>query len=236
MDSHPASWLTWAVVAGSHDDRPPAARPLVIVGAGGFAREVLALVRELGASGHGAWRAAAFLGRDGDPIGGLLDGVPVLGAPAPAEGERPWGIAAIGSGAERRVEVAARAAEVAGWATLVHPSVTFDPGSVRIGEGCIVAAGTSLTCDLELRRHVVLNLHCTVGHDCLLEDYVSVMPGCHLSGAVTLREAAFLGTGAVVLPGVEVGAGAAVGAGAVVTRDVAPGATVVGVPARAVGR
>jgi sugar O-acyltransferase (sialic acid O-acetyltransferase NeuD family) len=208
----------------------------VIVGAGGFAREVLALAREIGRTGRDVWRVEAFLGRRGDPLGSLLDGVPVLGAAASSGARRPWGIAGIGEGADRRSEVAARAGEVAGWAILVHPNVTFDPDSVRFGEGCVVCAGTSLTTDLTLGRHVVLNLHCTVGHDCLLEDFVSVMPGCHLSGGVTLREAAFLGTGAIVLPGVEVGAGAAVGAGAVVTREVPPGATVVGVPARAVDR
>jgi len=220
------------VVAGSHEDRPSAARPLVIVGAGGFAREVLALVKDIGRAGGDVWRVAAFLERDVARLAGSLDGVPVLGLPA--GGERPWAVAGIGEGADRRTEVARRVDQVAGWATLIHPTVTFDPDTVRIGEGSIVCAGTSLTTDLTLGRHVVLNLHCTVGHDCLLGDFVSAMPGCHLSGGVTLGEAVFLGTGAVVLPGVQIGAAATVGAGAVVTHDVAAGATVVGVPARAV--
>jgi UDP-2-acetamido-3-amino-2,3-dideoxy-glucuronate N-acetyltransferase len=47
---------------------------------------------------------------------------------------------------------------------------------------------------------------------------------------------ASIGSGAIVLGGVRIGAGALVGAGAVVTRDVDPGATVVGSPARAVAR
>ena len=233
VDSRLPSWLTCGVVAGSHDDRPPVARPLVIVGAGGFAREVLALVKDIGRAGGDVWRVVAFLERGDEPFGGPLDGVPVLGSPAPGS-ERPWAVAGIGEAADRRHEVARRADQVAGWATLIHPTVTFDPDTVRVGEGSIVCAGTSLTTDLVLGRHVILNLHCTVGHDCVLGDYVSAMPGCHISGGVTLGEAVFLGTGAVVLPGVEVGAGALVGAGAVVTRDVAPGVTVVGVPARAV--
>ena len=78
----------------------------------------------------------------------------------------------------------------------------------------------------------MLHLHCTVTHDCVLEDWVSLMPGCHVSGGVTLGEGAFLGVGAVILQGRTVGAWARVGAGAVVTEDVPAGATVVGVPAR----
>ena len=47
-----------------------------------------------------------------------------------------------------------------------------------------------------------------------------------------IGEEAFVGAGAVLLPRITVGAGATVAAGAVVTRDVEPGATVLGVPAR----
>lgn len=206
----------------------------MIVGAGGFAREVLALAEEITRTGAGAWRVEAFLGRDGDPLGEALDGVPVLQAPAaaPSDRGRPVGVAAIGDGAARRREVEARVAEVSSWATLIHPSVTYDPARVRIGEGCVILGGTGFSTDLTLGRFVVLHLHCTVTHDCVLEDWVSLMPGCHVSGGVRLGEGAFLGVGAIVLQGREVGAWATVGAGAVVTEDVPAGATVVGVPAR----
>jgi len=54
--------------------------------------------------------------------------------------------------------------------------------------------------------------------------------------ATVVEDRASLGSGAVIMGGVTVGAGALVGAGAVVTRDVPPGATVAGVPARAIAR
>jgi sugar O-acyltransferase (sialic acid O-acetyltransferase NeuD family) len=213
----------------------PARRELVIVGAGGFAREVLALVKAIARAGTDEWRVVAFLGRDDDPLGGELDGVPVVrAASSPSSGARPVGVSGIGYPQGRRAEVEARAAEVSSWATLIHPGVTFDPDRVHIGAGSVVLEGSSFTTDLTLGRHVMLHLHCTVTHDCVLEDYVSLMPGCHVSGNVRLREGVFMGAGAVILQGLEVGAWASVGAGAVVTEDVPAGATVVGVPARAV--
>ena len=72
-----------------------------------------------------------------------------------------------------------------------------------------------------------------VSHDCVIGDYVSVSPGALINGNVTVEDDVFVGTGAIILPGRHIGRGATIGAGAVVTKDVPPGATAVGVPARA---
>jgi acetyltransferase-like isoleucine patch superfamily enzyme len=76
----------------------------------------------------------------------------------------------------------------------------------------------------------------TVGHDAVLHDRVTVYPGANVSGSVTLEDDVSVGSNAVVLQGRTVGRGAFVGAGAVVTRDVRPGAVVVGSPARPLQR
>jgi acetyltransferase-like isoleucine patch superfamily enzyme len=81
---------------------------------------------------------------------------------------------------------------------------------------------------------VTVRLHSVISHDVRVGDFTQVGPGVTVAGKAALGRASFIGAGATILPEVTVGEGAVVGAGAVVTRDVAPGATVAGVPARAI--
>ncbi len=89
-----------------------------------------------------------------------------------------------------------------------------------------------MTTNIRMGRHVLLNLNCTVGHDTVLGDYVTVSPGVNISGRVRLDDGVDCGTGASILPGVAVGHDTRIGAGSVVTKDWPPELTLVGVPAR----
>jgi len=55
-----------------------------------------------------------------------------------------------------------------------------------------------------------------------------------IESPVTIGSDCWLGTGAIILPGVNIGDGSIIGAGAVVTKDIPPGCLAVGVPARVV--
>jgi sugar O-acyltransferase (sialic acid O-acetyltransferase NeuD family) len=216
--------------ADAGDDRPL----LFVVGAGGFGRETAALAEAVCAHAPEAapWRLAGFV--DDAPA---LRGAEVLGYRVLSNVDhlaaRAGGryVLAIGHGGIRR-RLAERLAEAhVTPATLVHPDVPLHR-TVTLGAGCIVCRGVTLTVNVRLGDHVIVNLHATLGHEAVLDDFATLHPGVHISGAVRVGTGATLGTGAVVLPGVAVGAEAVVGAGAVVTRDVKAGATVVGVPAR----
>lgn len=114
---------------------------------------------------------------------------------------------------------------------LAHPAAIVST-TATIGEGTIVSAGVIVQSDARIGRLCLLNTACTIDHDNVLGDEVSVAPGAHTAGNVTIRDGAFIGLGAMIINKVVVGARATVGAGAVVTRDVPEGATVVGNPAR----
>jgi len=103
---------------------------------------------------------------------------------------------------------------------------------VNVGAGSMICAGNILTVNITIGKHVILNLDCTVGHDSVIEDYVTISPGCHLSGGTAIRRGAFLGTGVVTIENHEIGAYSKIGAGAVVINDIPEKVTAIGIPAK----
>ena len=208
---------------------------LLIVGAGGFGREVCGIARECRGFGE-RFIVKGFL--DDDP--GALDGFsgypPILGTPEnyvlqPGD----VFITAIGSIAARRrcVEVLAR--RNASFISLVHRSVSLGL-NVEIGEGALIAQNAFVSADARIGRHSCVFQNVVVGHDAVLGDFSHVYAQCAIGGGVTLGEGAVVYPGAIVVPRRTIGAGAVVGAGAVALLNVRPGETVFGNPAAPAGR
>ncbi len=200
---------------------------LGIVGAGGHGREAHAVASAIA----GRYDAIVFaddgpvdhdaLGRIGDP--------PVVRLDELADHCDEY-VVAIGDPAVRR-SVAERIHGSAAAGVLVAATAIVGT-DVDCAGGVMIYPGAVVTTNVRLGRHSHVNCAAVVSHDCRIGAFVSISPGVLLNGAVVVEDDVFLGSGAIVLPGRRVGQGAVVGAGAVVTADVAPGATVVGVPAR----
>ena len=203
---------------------------LIVVGAGGFGREVAWLAAGLG---H---RIDGFLD-DRTPDGPPLP-APLLGDLRTAESRTDGAGASFVLGiGQPHVKVEALARLPAGLrfvAPLVHASAVVATDAV--GPGSVVAPLAVVMVDSELGEHTLVNYGATIGHDVRMGSMCSVMPGARVSGFVRTGDRVMIGANAVVLDGLTIGDDVAVGAGAVVTRDVPPGATVVGVPSRPIGR
>ncbi len=206
---------------------------LAVIGGGGWGREVLDIA---------AAAQTADPQLDGHLVGVLDDdadlaarhpnlAVERLGPPDDVDRHCDLYVIAIGAGRTRHAVVDRLGAASARPTILVHPRATIGSAGT-LGPGTIVNAGATITTNVHLGAHVNVHANVSVGHDVRASDFVSIFPGATISGDVVLEDHCTIGTGANVLPGRKVGHSATVGAGAVVTRDVAAGETVVGVPAR----
>lgn len=202
---------------------------LLLVAAGGLAREVLEALR---ASGRDDVIGA--LDDDAARHGSLVGGVPVLGGLA-AVADHPGAEVLLCAGnGNVRASLAARLADMDvapdRYATVVHPGAVVPPSS-DIGYGTIMLARVVLTADVTIGNHVVVMPGAVLTHDDSVDDFATLAAGVLLGGGVSVGARAYLGMGASVREGVSVGAGAVVGMGAVVLHDVPAGRTHVGVPA-----
>ena len=196
-------------------------RPVHVIGAGGHAKVIVALIEAAG-----------------DVVGGVYDDDPkkagetLLGhaiAPLAALPTDAVVVIAIGNNRVRlKVATELRAHDAA---ILVHPTAWVAPTST-LGSGSVVFAGAIVQPDTRVGAHVIVNTAASLDHDNVVGDFAHIAPGCHLAGDVHVGSGAFLGVGVSVIPGRRIGAWSTVGAGGVVVVDVADGAVVKGVPAR----
>lgn len=197
---------------------------VLIVGAGGHARVVLAAATEFSVVG--------VLAPDLAP-GAAIDGVTVLGGDDLLTSRFEPAHVAIGDNGRRRA-VVSRAGTRA-WTTVISP-LAHVIGAVTLAEGAFVGARAVIQPGAKIGRHSIVNTGAIVEHDCVVGDFAHVAPGAVLCGAVVVGEGALVGAGAVVRQGITIGRDAVIGAGAVVVRDVPDGVTVVGNPARPLER
>ena len=195
-----------------------------------------------------AAEVAEVIWRRGEEVAVLVDNlgegsgaaVPHLAVPTPVigPGELTTGhlaldfvVPLITPGHRHTVLAEARAAGATRFPALVDP-MSVVARSAEIGEASVVNTSATVGANTRLGHAVHVNRGASLGHDVIVEDFASIGPAAALAGHVHVGRGAIVGVGAVCAPGVRIGPNAVVGAGAVVVREVAPGAVVVGNPAR----
>lgn len=211
---------------------------LVIMGAGGFGREVHAWLLDLIKKGdcrateQTEWEIAGFIDDAIDALDAFSGLPPILSKIDDfAACADTYVVCAIANPKVKKILTDRLSAKGVEFFRLIHPTVVIGT-NVQIGKGCVICPFTVLSTDLVVGDFVTINSSCTIGHDTLVSDFCTLSGHCDVTGGVKLLEGAFLGSHAVIVPNVTVGEYAVVGASSVAIRKVAPGVTVFGVPAK----
>jgi sugar O-acyltransferase (sialic acid O-acetyltransferase NeuD family) len=202
---------------------------ICIIGTGGFAREVLCLITDMGRYED----VHCFM--EPDEIweqkwkGETLVGKPVIPF---SEFDSQSFKAIIGIGSSKiREKVVQQLPNDTRYETLIHPSAIVSEW-VKIGEGGIICAGTIVTCQINIGKHAQLNLHTTIGHDCIIGDYFTTAPGTNISGICNIGNHVYFGTSSATRQGVNICSNTTIGMGAMVIKDIVESGVYVGMPAK----
>lgn len=205
-------------------------KDIVIIGAGGFGREVAWLIEDINKKNI-EWNIIGFVDDDEAIQGTEINGYQVLGNIDWLKKQELFVVNAIGDPIIKKKVMNRLNGSKNQYPVLIHPSVIYSE-SVNYGEGSIICAGNIITVNIEIGKHVIINLDCTIGHDANIGDYSTVLPSVNVSGFAKIGECVSVGTASAIIQGVSIGKNTVVGAGGIVVKDLPANCTAVGSPAK----
>lgn len=219
------------VDTAAHRFAPPAdCRRILIVGAGGFGREVLNWARDTWSDADS--KIAGFLSSNPDSLNGHRSGLPIFGDPEsfePADGDAF--LLAIGIPIVRRRIAESLTTRGAKFIRLIHPTAIIAP-TASIGGGCIVCPYAIVSDCASVGQFTLLNYASSLGHDATTGDFCVLSPYAALSGGAILGNDVFMGMHASVGPSTTIGERSKITANCAALKDVGNDALVFGSPAR----
>jgi sugar O-acyltransferase (sialic acid O-acetyltransferase NeuD family) len=205
---------------------------MIIVGAKGFAKELLEVAHQLGRTD----RLVFFDNVSSDLPDQLYGQFPILRTEEEVKAyfKENGNAFALGLGNPKLREQLCELFESWGgeMTSLISPKANIGSFGVEIGPGATILAQASMTNEVTCGKGLLMYPNALLTHDCRLGDFVELSPGATLLGGVTIGSGVHIGANTTILPQLKIGSNAVVGAGAVVTKNVKEGETVKGIPAK----
>lgn len=206
-------------------------KKIVIIGAGGFGREVVWLIEDINKENM-IYEILGFIDENKDLQNQEINGYKVLGGIDYLKNLNGISfVVAVGNTKVKKLLVEKAIENGVIPETIIHPSVIKSERN-EIGKGVIICTGNILTTNIKVEDFVTLNLACTVGHDVTLKRYSTIYPSVSISGNCSIGEESEIGTRTAIIQGVSLGKKTITGAGSVIVKSFNGNGTLIGVPGK----
>ncbi|WP_330745032.1 acetyltransferase [Chryseobacterium sp. CP-77] len=205
---------------------------MLIIGAKGFAKEVLEICHQ----NNDLADLAFYDDVNDDVFGNLYHQFPVLKNIQDAEKyfETIDEKFTVGIGNPRlRKKLADKFTEAGGKLTsTISPKADIGSYGISIGRGANILDGVKISNDVTIGTGAIVYYNSIITHDVEIGDFTEISPDVKILGRAYIGSFCQLGSGSIILPGIKIGNNVIIGAGAVVTRNIPDNCVAVGVPAK----
>lgn len=212
-------------------------KDLIIIGASGYGREIYDMIERINEKEE-KYNILGFIDDNEKIWGTEINTVNVLGGTDYVKKhirkKEVSAVLAIAS-ADAKKKIKSELDEYVQWETLIDPTAIVSK-YCNVGKGSLIGAFTQIGPNSIVGDFCSILYACNIGHDAILENYVSIMDYCDITGYDHLEESVYIGTSVAILPGIRVCKESVLGGGTVVVKDILEKGTYVGVPARLIKR
>lgn len=206
-------------------------KDLIIVGAGGFGRELLQWVKDINKI-EKKWNIVGFIDDTENPLKDKCCDYKVVGRIVdwqPKDNQEF--VVAIGDPVGKEKVVQLLKEKGAQFATVIHPTANISEFA-KIGEGVVIYPNSVIGPDTAIGNHVTILTSTGIGHDAVIKEYTTISSFCDITGYVQIEKRVFIASRVSVIPKRKIGEGAYLGVGSVVIRNVRAGKHMFGNPAQ----
>ena len=206
-------------------------KDIVIIGSGGFAKEVAFLIKEINKTKK-QWNILGYIDEE---IGFKSGGHSVYQTDNWLINTSAKLNVVFGIGSPNLIEEIYTKLKVnknLSYPNLIHPNVTGDWGNLEMGIGNIICASNNFTTDISMGNFNIFNLDCTIGHDTKISNFNVINPSVNISGGVVIKNKVMIGTSATILQYNEICSDVIIGASSLVTKNINTKGVYIGVPVK----
>jgi len=207
---------------------------IIIVGASGFGKEVLQIVKEINKQKL-IWNILGFIDDNPDLSGSIINDYKVLGNLEYVRNFDECSIVIAITNPLQKESILNKLNSYENnffYPNIIHPSVNLSLDTNKIGHGNIITIGCILTTNISIGNFNTLNTRTTIGHDVIVESFNIMNPNVQISGNVAIGSSNFFAVNSVILQGLKVGSYNNIGACSLVLRNIKDNTRVFGVPAQ----